>query len=157
MKANDAYMRQQTHIIGSDNGLSPGRRQAIIWINVGILFIWTLRTNPNKIFSGIHTFLSKKMHLKMSCAKWRPFRLGLNELRSNRQQSIIWAKHGPSAVYVLSLPMGMAVISSTVNDDYVWFINSRVQWENAISIYNLWPLLCSWMKLTFLIWQREGS
>ena len=26
-------------IIGSDNGLSPGRRQAIIWINVGIYFI----------------------------------------------------------------------------------------------------------------------
>ena len=26
-------------IIGSDNGLSPGRRQAIIWTNAGILFI----------------------------------------------------------------------------------------------------------------------
>ena len=24
-------------IIGSDNGLSPGRRQAIIWTNAGIL------------------------------------------------------------------------------------------------------------------------
>ena len=29
-------------IIDSDNGLSPGRRQAIIWINAGI-FNWTLR------------------------------------------------------------------------------------------------------------------
>ena len=27
-------------IIGSDNGLSPDRRQAIIWINAGILLIW---------------------------------------------------------------------------------------------------------------------
>ena len=27
-------------IIGSDNGLSPGRRQAIIWTNAGILLIW---------------------------------------------------------------------------------------------------------------------
>ena len=26
-------------IIGSDNGLSPGRRQAIIWTNYGILLI----------------------------------------------------------------------------------------------------------------------
>ena len=26
-------------IIGSDNGLSPGRRQAIIWTNTGILYI----------------------------------------------------------------------------------------------------------------------
>ena len=29
-------------IIGSDNGLSPGRRQAIIWTNVGILFLHQL-------------------------------------------------------------------------------------------------------------------
>ena len=26
-----------SYIIGSDNGLSPGRRQAIIWTNAGIL------------------------------------------------------------------------------------------------------------------------
>ena len=32
-------------IIGSDNGLSPGRRQAIIWANAGILLIWPLGTN----------------------------------------------------------------------------------------------------------------
>ena len=31
--------------IGSDNGLSPGRRQAIIWTNAGILLIWPLGTN----------------------------------------------------------------------------------------------------------------
>ena len=27
------------NIIGSDNGLSPGRRQAIIWTNAGMLLI----------------------------------------------------------------------------------------------------------------------
>ena len=32
-------------IISSDNGLSPGRRQAIIWTNAGILLIRTLRKN----------------------------------------------------------------------------------------------------------------
>ena len=32
-------------IIGSDNGLSPGRRQAIIWINVEILLIGNLNRN----------------------------------------------------------------------------------------------------------------
>ena len=36
-------------IIGSDNGLSPGRRQAIIWTNAGILLIGLLRTNFNEI------------------------------------------------------------------------------------------------------------
>ena len=30
-------------IIASDNGLSPGRHQAIIWTNVGILLYYTLR------------------------------------------------------------------------------------------------------------------
>ena len=29
--------------LGSDNGLSPGRRQAIIWNNAGILLIWSYR------------------------------------------------------------------------------------------------------------------
>ena len=32
-------------MIGSDNGLSPGRRQAIIWTNAGILLIQNLGTN----------------------------------------------------------------------------------------------------------------
>ena len=36
-------------IIGSENDLSPGRRQAIIWTNAGILLIWTLGTNFSEI------------------------------------------------------------------------------------------------------------
>ena len=67
-------------IIGSDNGLSPGRRQAIIWTNDGILLIRTLGTNFSEIVSEIHSFSFKKMHLKMSSAKWCLFCLGLNEL-----------------------------------------------------------------------------
>ena len=67
-------------IIGSDNGLSPGRRQAIIWTNAGILLIGPLGTNFSEVLSEIYTFSFKKMHLKMSSAKWRPFFLGLNVL-----------------------------------------------------------------------------
>ena len=36
-------------ISGSDNGLSPGRRQAIIWTNAGILLIGPLDTNFSEI------------------------------------------------------------------------------------------------------------
>ena len=68
-------------IIGSDNGLSPDRRQALIWANAGILLIGPWGTNVNEIVIGIQTFLFKKMHLKMSSAKWRPFCLGLNVLK----------------------------------------------------------------------------
>ena len=66
--------------ISSDNGLSPGRRQAIIWTNAGILLIGRLGTNFSEILIVIHTFSFKKMHLKMSSVKWRAFRLGLNVL-----------------------------------------------------------------------------
>ena len=65
-------------IIGSDNGLSPGRRQAIIWTNAGILLIWPLGTNFSEKLIEIRTVSLKKMRLKGSSAKWRPFCLGLN-------------------------------------------------------------------------------
>ena len=42
-------------IHGSDNGLSPGRRQAIIWTNAGILLIRTLGTNVSEILCKIHS------------------------------------------------------------------------------------------------------
>ena len=38
--------------IGSDNGLSPGRRQAIIWTIAGILLIGPLGTNFSEILIG---------------------------------------------------------------------------------------------------------
>ena len=66
--------------IGSDNGLSPGRRQAIIWTNAGILLIGTLGTNFSEILIDFHTFSFKKMRLKVSSAKRRTFCLGLNVL-----------------------------------------------------------------------------
>ena len=67
-------------ILGSDNGLSPGRRQAIIRTNAGILLIGTLGTNFSEILGEIHTFSFKKMHLKMSSGRWWPFCLSLNVL-----------------------------------------------------------------------------
>ena len=69
-------------IIDSDNGLSPGRRQVIIWTNAGILLIGPLGTHFNEILIGIQIFSFKKMHLKMASAKWRPFGLDLNVLIS---------------------------------------------------------------------------
>ena len=82
-----AHWGRVTHIcvskltsVGSDNGLSPGRRQAIIWTNAGILLIGPLGTNFSENLIEIHIFSCKKMHLKMSSGKWRPFCLGLNVL-----------------------------------------------------------------------------
>ena len=52
-------------IIGPDNGLSRGRRQAIIWTNAVILLIGPWRTNFIEILISIHIFSFKKIHLKM--------------------------------------------------------------------------------------------
>ena len=75
--------------IGSDNGLSPGRRQAIIWINDGKLVIGPLGTNFSEILIEIHTFSFKKMHLKMSSRKWRPFCFGLNVLKVHYEDKAV--------------------------------------------------------------------
>ena len=83
LRPSDAYIVGKLTIISSDNGLSPGRRQAIIWTNAGILLIRPLGTNFSGILIGNQTFSFKKMHLEMSSAKWRLFYLGLsvNKLR----------------------------------------------------------------------------
>ena len=59
-------------ITSSDNGLSPGRSEAIIWINAAILLIGPLWTNFSKIVIEIHIFPFKKMHFKMSSGYLRP-------------------------------------------------------------------------------------
>ena len=89
-------------IIGSDNGLSPGRRQAIIWTNAGMLLIRPLGTNFNEILIEIHIYF-KKIHLKMLSGKWRPFCLCLNVLRH-------W---GWDTVYV-----------SIIESNHCWFIDN---------------------------------
>ena len=43
-------------IIDSDNGLSPGRRQAIIGINDGILLIGPLERNFSEMLNEIKTY-----------------------------------------------------------------------------------------------------
>ena len=67
-------------IIGSDNGLSPGSRQAIIWTNAGILLIGPLGMNSEFFFIKTDAFSFRKTHLKKSSAKWPSFFLHLNVL-----------------------------------------------------------------------------
>ena len=74
-------------IIGSDNGLAPSRRQAIISTNAGILLIRPSGTNFSEILIEIMTFSFKKMNLKLSSAKCRPFCRGLNVLTRYKLQT----------------------------------------------------------------------
>ena len=57
LKPSDAYMRQYVNkltIVGSNNGLSPGRCQAIILTNAGMLLIRTLGTSFCEIVIEIY-------------------------------------------------------------------------------------------------------
>ena len=67
--------------IGSDHSLSPGRRQAIIRTNAGILLIRPVGKNFSEFLVEILIFSFKKMRLKVSSANRRPFCLGLIELK----------------------------------------------------------------------------
>ena len=51
------YASVNYNVIGSDNGLPPDRRQAVIWTNAGILLIGPLATNFSEILIEIHIFL----------------------------------------------------------------------------------------------------
>ena len=73
-------------LIGSDNGLSPVRRQAVIWSNAWILSIGSSGTNSSETLFEIHTFSFKKMYVNRSSAKWRPFWLGLTVLSNGLTQ-----------------------------------------------------------------------
>ena len=65
---------------GQVTHICVGKLTTINWTNDGILLIGSLGSNFSEILVGIQTFSIKKMHLKMSSAKWRPSCLGLNVL-----------------------------------------------------------------------------
>ena len=69
-----------TVTIGSDDGLTPGRRQAIIWTNAVKLLFGPTGTNFSGISIEIYTFSFNKWPSEMSSGKCRPFCLGLNVL-----------------------------------------------------------------------------
>ena len=58
--------------IGSDNGLSPARRQTIIWTNTSKVSIRPEGAYFSEIVLKIQKFSFRKMHLETSSAKWHP-------------------------------------------------------------------------------------
>ena len=113
-------------IIGSDNGLSPGRRQAIIWTNAGILSIGPLGTNFNKILIEIHTFSFKKMHLNMSSGKRRPFCLGLNVLTHLCMRDMEWLMWGQSLIWILRMSLSSHMRYCVIIDSVIRRYNNSI-------------------------------
>ena len=116
-------------IIGSDNGLSPDRRQAITWTNAGILLIGTLGTNFNEILIEIHTFLFKNIHLKTS-GKWRPFCLGLNVLIGHVTVAIAGATIliVPISFRITSLALGQSYDCPSASEATLKYMGKQITW-----------------------------
>ena len=147
-------------IIGSDNGLLPERRQAIIWTSAGILLIGPLGTNFSEILIGIQTFSFKKMRLKMSSAKWRPFCLGPNVLTrcwiSNRGSgdsrchgahlmSLIWNQVMCALTYLIPMLVsnpGETLIPVTSGKGIVW----KGWMDTEKPLASVTPLGYSWIS-----------
>ena len=146
-------------IIGPDDGLSPGRRQVIIWTNAGILLNGPWGTNFSEILLGIHTFSFKKIHLKMSSVKWHPFCLGLNVLSWKRLAFRILLRH--------SFDAPCRVINTTCNglsvttvayvsgeESLMWLFWLTVdllalkQMRESFGLLNQWPVsdVMSWTE-----------
>ena len=148
--------------IDSDNGLSPGRRQDIIWTNDGILLIRTLGTNFSEILSEIYSFSFNKMHLKMSSAKWRLFRLGLNELNG--------ITYFVSEIQVLKSRRSFAHVTTAIPS---WCVRNSLVIQSPINSYCiptkkvcpcefkmvLWYSLpiFKWIIRTWAAWDREWT
>ena len=131
-------------VIGSENGLAPGRRQTIIWTNDGILLIGQLGTNFSEILIGIQTISFKKMHLKMSSAKWRPFCRDLNVLK----QSTLYSDNASSAQSHY-LNHGWVIVDWDFGNNYQWKLNKKYDnfhlrnWIWKISSWKYWRVVVS--------------
>ena len=73
------YGSETQATIGSDNGLSPIRRQVIIWTNDDIVN-WTLGNKLQWNFIQNSHIFSQENAFENDSGKWRPFCLGLNLL-----------------------------------------------------------------------------
>ena len=132
------YASVQHITIASDNGLSPVRHQAIIWRNAGILLIGPLGTNFSEILIEIHKFLFKKMHLKMSAGKCRPFCLGLNVLSSVQSNLLITLLFCSKSIHKRhSMPRTRARGLECLCEFIVWYISCISHYHAIwISCYN---------------------
>ena len=123
------------------------------------MLIVPLGTNFSEILIEIHTFSLKKMLLKMSSGKWRPFCLDLNVLKENLQlcvtlkmnHSLLKREHHNSgrnnydlnankwSLFKLALPSSTQKHTVVIND---WRESCIAdQWGQSVDKLRLQPLL----------------
>ena len=129
------YIRNLS-IISSNNGLSPVRRQAIIWTNGWIFVIVRLGTKFSDILIEICTFSFTKMNFKMSSGKWWPFCLGLNVLTHSTHRSPLTRKYTTQPIH--------RRVRQRQGSHYGF-------WCQAIT----WTIVCFWQLVTWDAGKKE--
>ena len=126
-------------IIASDNGLSPGQHQAIIWTNPGMLLNGPLGTNFSEILIKIYAFSLKKMHLKILYAKMAAI-LGQPQC-VKRVVFYPWRQMFPCC-----LKLSVCFVSSLLRQSYGQFIllpsQSQQQHKNIPTALFYFALFC---------------
>ena len=130
-------------IIGSDNGLSPGQHQAVIWTSAAILSIRPEGTYFSEILFKIKKFSFKKIY-----SKWQPFCLCLNVLT---HLPLWWAPsakgkdhHGVSSGWSSVWHRSNTGLSST-------------QYEQIPIILGVWPFwLTTFFFRSITFWRGYG-
>ena len=130
-------------IISQDNGLSPRRRQAFIWTNAGILLIGPLGTKFSEILIEILRVSFKKMHLKGSSAKWRPFCLGLNVFKLSPSSLLCFMKYHV-ILYNISGSKGVSFFYMMLLILQQWFVANHI----FFLMYILYKSFVWWILVT---------
>ena len=129
-------------IFGSNDGLSPGWRQAIISTNAGILLTGPLGTHVSENLIEILTSSFKKMRLKVSSAKWRPFCLGLYVLNLTKS--------------CLSTATSVTAVCYLIQRTTVWLpcaVQSFKWSDNCKRIKCFWNLSLTHFQMHFPEWK----
>ena len=123
--------------ITCSDSLSPVRRQAIIWTIAGVLFIVALGIKFSEILI--------ESKLKVSSAKYRPFCLGLNELR--------WSLllFHPAVPYIPASP-----ISGSVRRQFAQQYDEKLQVE-PIEEKGRLIMMTFWLSALYIKGQQSGS
>ena len=79
-------------ITGSDNALSPLRRQAIIWTNTGLWLIGTVEKTFTGHWIEMQQFVYNKMHLEVVAILSHPKSVDIiqNKIKQNRNQLVVF-------------------------------------------------------------------
>ena len=137
-------------------GLSPVQHQAITWTRSGdLLSVGTLGTTFGEIWIAILSFSLRKMHLKMSSAKWQPFsnsvyRSSLIFIEENAFEDIIC-----EMVAILSrgdefMKFGIWSINRCcltiigIPIEAIWSLQWDFQSDNMTSLYCIRSLVIFW-------------